>query len=218
MLRLPIALISIIFLALAVPAHTATLPPKDECANIAGFAPVRSALQSAVKNRDAAAFLKLTSPTISWSFGNEDDTREGFAKQYDLNDPKKAKASPMWAELDELLKLGCSMEDNMIALPHMFWRMPTNPKGPMEILVTGTKVNLRAAPNLKSKIVASLSWEVVDEVGPDPRGALGWRQVKTAKGKRGYIREDFIRDRYDYRMIFSKVDGAWVITAFAAGD
>jgi hypothetical protein len=71
---------------------------------------------------------------------------------------------------------------------------------------------------LKSRVVTSLSWEIVDEVGPDARGALGWRQVKTAKGQRGYIREDFLRDRYDYRVIFSRVNGPWMITAIAAGD
>ncbi len=198
-------------------ANGKTLPPKQECHAVADFAQARAAFEKSVATRDAAALLRMTSPAIQWSFG-DDAGRTAFAKNWNLNDPKKAAASKIWAELDKIVKLGCAVEDDMIAYPHMFWRVEGIGNNSPAYLVTGTKVNLRAAPNVKTKSVGLLSWEVVDEIAPDPKAAVGWILVRTDTGLRGYIRQDYVRSDYDYRVIFMKTGGVWEMTAFIAGD
>ncbi len=216
MVALAVAILSPALPAIAAPAGQ--YPPGDECAAIRDFAPVRAALKKAVATRNAVALLNITSPTIVWGFGDVNGTRSTFASHWGLNDPKKAKTSAIWAEMDAVMKLGCAVDDGMIAMPHMFWRLPANDIGPATFLVTGTRVNLRAAPDLKARVLGALSWEVVEDMGGDEKGAAGWRKVRTKDGRQGYIRQDFLRDGYDYRIIFAREKGRWRITAFVAGD
>jgi uncharacterized protein YgiM (DUF1202 family) len=205
-------------LALPNAAFAKTLPPKFECDAVKDFQPARQALLKAVKARDANALLALTSPNISWSFGDDDEGKPGFIRNWKLANPKTAKTSEIWVALDEVIKLGCSVDGGDIAMPHMFFRMTGSDQGVgIMNLVTGTKVNLRSSPSKTGKIITQLNWEVVEAVESGDM-ADGWQKVKTDAGQIGYVSSDFLRVDIDFRAIFRKEKGKWMMAAFIAGD
>lgn len=188
-------------------------PPKDECLSIDGYFDLRQKFEDIVKRRDAKALLAMTAPTISWTFG-EDGGKDAFAKNWKL---ETAKASPIWAELDKIVRLGCfSQGPDNPTMPHFFGQ-DTGAQGVAESsLVLGPAVNLREQPTTASPSLRKLNWEVVTPMGPSPDNK--WTKVKTADGKTGYIRNDYLRLDVDYRIGFERKDAGWVISFFIAGD
>jgi Bacterial SH3 domain len=188
-------------------------PPKDECLSIDGYFDLRQKFEDIVKRRDAKAFLAMTAPTISWTFG-EDGGKDAFAKHWKL---ETGKASPIWAELDKIVRLGCfSQGPDNPTMPHFFGQ-DTGAAGVAEAsLVLGPAVNLREQPSTASKSITKINWEVVKPLSASPDGK--WSKVQTADGKTGYIRNDYLRLDVDYRIGFERKDAGWVISFFIAGD
>jgi hypothetical protein len=197
-------------------AHAATpiqIPPKDECLAIDGYFDLRQKLEDIVKRRDAKAFLAMVSPSISWNFGGE-TTKEGFIKEWKLD---SGKASPIWAELDQIIRLGCfSQGPDNPTMPHFFGQNTGSDDAGIAALVLGPAVNLRAEPTTASTSLRKLNWEVVMRV--EDSADEKWTKVKTADGKTGYIRNDYLRGDIDYRIGFDRKDKGWVISFFIAGD
>jgi hypothetical protein len=198
-------------------AHSAPAkqyPPKDECLSIDGYFDMRQKFEDIVKRRDAKAFLAMVSPAISWTFGGGEGKAE-FAKDWKL---ETGKASPIWAELDKIVRLGCvSQGPDSPVMPHMFGQDPgTGDVGAGAALVLGPAVNMRAQPTTAAASMRKLNWEVVtlQEGSTDPN----WNKVQTADGKTGYIRKDYLRGFLDYRVGFERKDKGWVISFFIAGD
>jgi hypothetical protein len=190
-------------------------PPRDECLTIDGYFDLRQKFEDIVKRRDTKALLSMVSPTISWTFGDEADGKDGFAKNWKL---ETGKASPIWAELDQIVRLGCFAQgpDNP-TMPHYFGQDPgTGDAGGGAALVLGPAVNVRAAPTTASASLRKLNWEVVTtlEMSKDEL----WMKVEMADGKTGFIRRDYLRDYLDYRIGFERKDKGWVISFFIAGD
>jgi hypothetical protein len=197
--------------AQAAPAKQ--FPPRDECLSIDGYFDLRQKFEDTVKRRDAKALLAMVSPTISWSFGGEGGKAD-FAKNWKL---ETGKASPIWAELDKIVRLGCFNQgsDNP-TMPHFFGQ-DTGAQSPGgTALVLGPAVNLRAQPTTASASLRKINWEVVTTLETSPDGK--WTKVRDAEGKTGYIRNDYLRDDLDYRIGFERKDGGWVISFFVAGD
>ncbi|MGL5838538.1 MAG: SH3 domain-containing protein [Sphingorhabdus sp.] len=209
------AIIAVI--GLTVSAHAAPakqFPPRDECLSIDGYFDLRQKFEDIVKRRDAKALLAMTAPTISWSFGGGEG-KEAFARNWKLD---SGKASPIWAELDQIIRLGCFAQgpDNP-TMPHYFGQDPgTGDAGGGAALVLGPAVNVRTQPTTASSSLRKLNWEVVTTTpgSSDP----GWSKVQLADGKTGFIRNDYLRDYLDYRIGFERKDKGWVISFFIAGD
>ncbi len=213
-----IALASLIGLTTTAQAAPAKqIPPKDECLSIDGYFDLRQKFEDIVKRRDAKAFLAMVSPAISWSFGG-DGGKDGFAKNWKL---ETGKASPIWAELDQIVRLGCfSQGPDNPTMPHFFGQDSGAPSPGGSALVLGPAVNLRAQPTTASTSLRKVNWEVVTTLEQSPDGQ--WTKVKDAEGKTGYIRNDYLRGDLDYRIGFERKDankgGGWVISFFIAGD
>ncbi len=198
--------------AMAAPAKV--FPPRDECLHIDGYFEMRQNFEGIVKRRDAKAFLAMVSPAISWSFG-ADGGKEAFAKNWKL---ETGKASAIWSELDRIIRLGCiSQGEGTAAMPHMFGQDPGLAEASgSAALVLGPAVNLRAQPTTASASLRKINWEVVEVMGTS--GTPPWSQVKTADGKTGHIRNDYLRGFLDYRIGFERKEKGWVISYFIAGD
>jgi hypothetical protein len=190
-------------------------PPKDECLSIDGYFELRQKFEDIVKRRDAKALQAMIGPSISWNFGGEPDTKEAFSKNWKL---ETGKASPIWAELDQIVRLGCVTQGpENVVMPHLFGQDPgTGDAGAGAALVLGPAVNLRAAPGTNSQSLRKVNWEVVETLdgSTDP----AWTKVKGADGKTGYIRNDYLRGFLDYRIGFDRKEKGWVISFFIAGD
>jgi hypothetical protein len=189
------------------------IPPKDECLSIDGYFDLRQNFEGMVKRRDAKAFLAMVSPAVSWSFGDPGG-KDAFAKSWKL---ETGKASPIWAELDQIVRLGCFNQgtDNP-TMPHFFGQDTGADSPGGSALVLGPAVNLRAQPTTASASLRKINWEVVTTLEASADGL--WTKVKDADGKTGYIRNDYLRGDLDYRIGFERKDKGWVISFFVAGD
>jgi hypothetical protein len=205
---------TLIFGAVAHAAPAKQFPPRDECLSIDGYFDLRQKFEDVVKRRDAKGLLAMVSPAISWSFGDDAGGKDGFAKNWKL---ETGKASPIWAELDQIVRLGCFSQgaDNP-TMPHFFGQDTSAASPGGSALVLGPAVNMRAQPTTTSPSLRKVNWEVVTtlETSPDEK----WTKVKDADGKTGYIRNDYLRGDLDYRIGFERKDKGWVISFFVAGD
>ena len=159
-----------ILIALSVPiavaAPTATsknatavkrFPPVDECMHLDGYFDLRQKFEGIVQRRDATSLTAMLSPTISWSFGG-DEGKAAFIENWKL---KSGKASPIWTELDKIVKLGCTSDNAGIVMPHMFSQDPgTGDAGAGAALVLGPEVKLRAGPSTTSAQKALMNWRM----------------------------------------------------------
>jgi hypothetical protein len=214
----PLLAAALLAATLTAPSQAAPakqFPPRDECLSIDGYFDLRQKFEDVVKRRDAKALLAMVSPTISWNYGAEPATKDAFAKQWKL---ETGKASPIWAELDQIVRLGCFAQgaDNP-TMPHFFGAdTATSDAGGNAALVLGPAVNLRAQPSTASASLRKLNWELVSTEEPSADGK--WTKVKGADGKSGYIRNDYLRGYLDYRIGFERKEKGWVISFFVAGD
>ena len=85
-----------------------------------------------------------------------------------------------------------------------------------ETLVALPGTQLRAKPDDAAASVAVLDWDVLTVV--DPVDLAPWSGVRLADGRKGFVRGDQVRSPIDYRAIFEKRGGKWLLTAFVAGD
>jgi Bacterial SH3 domain len=212
--RTAIIACSIVGATAAQAAPAKQYPPKDECLAIDGYFDLRQNFEGIVKRRDTKAFLAMVSPAISWTFGGGEG-KDAFAKEWKL---ETGKASPIWAELDKIVRLGCfSQGTDNPTMPHLFGQDPgTGDAGAGAALVTGPAVNMRAQPTTAAASLRKVNWEVVKtlEVSKDEL----WSKVQTADGKTGFIRNDYLRSFLDYRIGFERKDKGWMVSFFIAGD
>jgi hypothetical protein len=199
--------------AAAIAAPAKQFPPHDECLPLDGYFELRQKFEDIVKRRDSKAFLAMVPPSISWTFGGEEG-RDALIKNWKL---ESGKASPIWAELDQIVRLGCFQQDSNPVMPHLFGQdTGAEGAGAEFALVLGPAVNFRAAPTTSSQSLRKINWEVVTTLEASKDG--NWMKVETADKKIGYIRRDYLRSYLDYRIGFERKETGWVITFFIAGD
>jgi hypothetical protein len=185
--------------------------PRDGCAQKPGATEFRRALVAAVKARDAEALAALAAPDVKLDFG-------GGAGRAELRKRLSDKDAPLWEELDELLALGCAVnEQGGITMPWHFAQEIGGVDPMMGMIVTGEKVPLLDAPAEDAKPVAQLSWDAVELAG-GLQPEAPFQKVTTTDGKSGFVASDKLRSLIDYRIIASSRDGEWSFTTLVAGD
>jgi hypothetical protein len=196
------------------------LYPVDEAAKDPSFFTFRARLMQAVQRRDATFLLSILSPKIENSFGGDGGIEE-FKTTWK---PERAQ-SEVWIELAKALSLGGAFDkDGAFSAPYVFAKWPEDTSidvfGSGAIL--GENVRVRAAPQITSSVMRNLSFDIVEVPDWQRNKARGekrdWIKVKLADGQSGYIAEEFIRSGIDYRAVFQKQDGRWLMSAFIAGD
>ena len=88
--------------------------------------------------------------------------------------------------------------------------------------IIGDGVNVRRGPGTGHPIIKTLSFDIIrvnDWTPTKTRGDKGgWISVALIDGQKGYVASEYIRSPVDYRAIFNKENGRWIMTAFVAGD
>lgn len=185
------------------------LLPVDEAATRPDFFLFRARLQAAIARRDEAAVLAVADPGIRLSFGGD----EGLdALRAMLRDPE----GTVWVDLGTALAMGGAFTESRFEAPYVFARWPDRADSFECAVVIGERVRVRAAAAPDAVVVASLSYELVQIVHPDPEP--GWRRVRLADGRSGFMSTAFLRSPIDRRAIFQLSAGQWRLTAFVAGD
>lgn len=226
-----IVLLFIAAFAVSGSAQEKYLKPVDDAAKDPSFLEFRTKLIAAAERKDTKYVIGVMDPKIHLSFGGH----AGIADFKELWQPDM-KGSLFWEELLGVLKNGGALGEETeegnktFYAPYTFTNFPDYPD--LDIFrdgaVIGTNVNLRNKPSLKSKVIGSLSYNIVmidhgNSVmkkavpGIDMR-TYEWYKVETLGGKKGYVHADYVRGHVDYRIGFEKQKGKWKITMFIAGD
>ncbi len=208
MKSLPIALLALALTT--VPAGAKQYPPRDECIADASLAAFRASLADIVKRKDATALLAVVAPNIEFEVDTA-ATRAGFAKEWKLDKPA---TSGVWKELGSVLAHGCSLDKDGGSSPYWYANGPSVDAGE-DGVISGERVNVRAAPSKTAKVLRTADWESVT-IGAETDS--GFTQVTLGDGTKGYVANDYIWNGYGYRALFQKRGGKWMITAFLAGD
>jgi hypothetical protein len=197
-------------LVLAAADPPARLPPVDECLADAGFVQFRGDLRRTVAGRNERRLLAIVADDIHASLGGHVGKKD-FIHLWGLG---KGGGSRVWAELDEALRLGCTMRDGLATVPSMEDQIGDRDAFETRIALPGA--TLRDRPGAKGKALARLDWHVLTLRGPWDGGR--WLHVRLDDGRTGYIYEPMARSPIDYRAWFRKRAGRWVMEGFLAGD
>jgi hypothetical protein len=194
------------------------LYPVDEAARDPSLFVLRARLLEAIQKRDTAFILSSLSPDIVNSFGGNGGVAE-FKEQWRLEQPD----SKLWHTLASVLALGGSFQnEGTFAAPYTFSRFPDQLDAFEHGVIVGESVRVRQKATADSPVVASLSFDivVVTDWGAKSSGdgKQGWVRIKIASGREGYIASGYVRSPIDYRAVFEKRPGRWLITTLVVGD
>jgi len=204
------------------------LKPVDEAAKDPSFVEFRTKLIAAAERKDTKYVMAAMDPKIELSFGGH----VGAADFKELWKPD-SKNSLFWKEFLTILKNGGSFGEDTgddvsrFFAPYTYSEFPDDPEIDMfrDGIVIGTDVNLRESPDTKSKIIGTLSHNIVkidferSVLKKNPAGIdYAWYKIETFGGKKGFVSGDYIRGGVDYRIGFEKKNGKWRMTFFLAGD
>ena len=197
--------------------------PIDEAAKDASFLAFRTKLIEAAKRRDTKYILSIVDRKIEISFGGLVGI-EDFKKTWKLSNSN----SEFWKEfLAVITNGGTFVEESgskMFFAPYTFGTFPEDLDGFEYSAIFGNNVNLRAKPDLRSKAIAQLSYNVVKvdyQNSVKKKGAkdeYSWLKIETLGGKKGFVKAEFVRSPIAYRAGFEKKNGKWKMTVFIAGD
>lgn len=216
-------LFSILIFCCASAAQERYVRSVDEGKTDASFNAFREKLISAVKKRDAKYLISQLDRNIKVSFGG-DDGIEDFKRFWKINSPN----SKVWDELLPVLTNGGKFftegRTKMFSAPYSFSNFPEDLDAFEHSVIFGNNVNLRETPNLQSKVITMLSYNVVkvdfqnSVTDGKAEPTYLWLKVETLGGKKGFVNAQFVRSPIDYRAIFEKKGRVWKMTAFVAGD
>jgi hypothetical protein len=202
--------------------------PFDEGPRDRSFAVFRRALIRIVEARDLPALRRHFHQDIRVSFGGQNG-RAAAAKAMS-DDPAR------WATLARILRRGgrfmrtkwqcrtgggakpCILP-GFIA-PYTYYAMPPKGRDAFETMViTGSRVNVRAAPRGSAKVVARLSHRIVTvPKKPSTKRSEQWVEIELPRGRTGFVSRRYAVSPIDYRAGFVKEGGRWQMTFFLAGD
>lgn len=201
------------------PVYADKLYPLDQGSTDSSFKVFREQLRSAIKRRDSKFVLNSLASDVLVSYGGCEGV-ECFTQFWKLNQTN----SQLWSILSNILALGGSFEtyksEKYFCAPYVFSKFPDSVNGEeLEgvheyAAIIGQNVNARSRPNLNAPVVTSLSYDIVKLDQNQSSG--NWFKILTPT--LGYVSSQFIRNPFDYRACFKKVNGKWLMNALVAGD
>jgi hypothetical protein len=187
-------------------------------------------LSEIIANKDVEQLLEVVDNSIAYSLG-EEEGKASFAAYWELQSADSDE-SALWDILANIIKKGGKINDRGVYIaPYTFAAFPDAAVyDPFTFyVVEGKKVNVRSEPNLKSKVVFQLNYDVVKELTYDKPeidrsmtlngNTDDWQKIQTADGKEGYVWGHFLASPLDFRAGFGKIrDEGWKMIFLVAGD
>ena len=190
------------------------LTPVDEATSDPSLVAFRDELLAAVRKRDANVVVALADPKIRTSFGGG-----GGAADF-----RRALAQPgLWEDFEQLLTQGGKFvgegPGRSFWAPYVYSAWPDAHDAFASLAITGENVPLLESADKNARVIATLSYDIVQRAGKPGRDEGAWRQVSTSDGHTGWVEARFVRSPIGYRAGFLKnKDGKWRINALVAGD
>jgi hypothetical protein len=182
------------------------LAPMDESKQDASFVQFLTALRTVSNSKDTAALQRLCAPDVITGI----DSPPGPAELV-----KKMQAGG-WTHLKTILGLGAARYDKGFAMPYLFAKFPEDLESFEHVVTVRAGAVLRSAGRADAPVVCPLDYDILKV--DDARPVKGWIQAARLDGPKGWVAEADVRSTGAERIIFGKQNGAWKITAWAAGD
>ena len=200
------------------------LYPVDEALLDTAFFVFREQLKLTVAEKDVFGLLDVTAKDIKVSFGAENGF-DDFVSIWGL-DSKQPDTLPIWPLLGRLLEEGGTFSDNrtVFTAPYYFSTWPGQYEPFDYGAIAGAGVRLREQPSLNSRILKTISYDIVTILEEDKVEEIGgeaypWMRVELLSGTQGYVFGKFLGNPVGYRVGFEKKEGGrWRMSSLLAGD
>jgi hypothetical protein len=211
--------------ATAVASATSPLPPPtrlipvDEGAKDPSFVQFRNELKAVIARKDAAKLFQYLASDIHLSFGGDYGGPE-FHKMWKPFD----KDTKVWNVLSLIVDNGGKfVVPGGFAAPYAYAAFPEGFDAFTSVVVTNPRAVLREKPNAGARVIRELDFDILEVVNSSGKmqheaGPNDWDEVKHASGQRGFVLSSDIRSPVEYRAIFEKRKGKWVMQTLIAGD
>lgn len=186
------------------------LAPVENCSTEAGFDEFRARLQEVVANKDERALLTMLSHDVEVNFGG-DHGPALFAANWKFDEPGHSR---VWVELEEALSQGCTQSGDALVAPSFVAQFPEQLDA-FETVILPSGAELHQAKAGASAWKSTLDWHLATVID---RADEAWLEVRLVDGRQGFVRYDHTVNPLDYRLVFEKRGGEWMIAAFVAGD
>ncbi|NOT39725.1 MAG: hypothetical protein HOP13_04460 [Alphaproteobacteria bacterium] len=209
----------------AVASATSPLPPPmrlipiDEAVKDPSFVQFRNELKAVVARKDAAKLFHYLASDIHLSFGGDYGGPE-FHKMWKPFD----KDTKVWNVLSLIVDNGGKfVVPGGFAAPYAYAAFPEDFDAFTSVVVTNPRALLRERPNPNARVIRELDFDILEVVNSSGKmqhetGPNDWDEVKHASGQRGFVLSSDVRSPVEYRAIFEKRNGKWVMQTLIAGD
>ena len=214
------------------------LLPKNELHKDSELTNLICKLQYAMVKNDKSFILSIIDENIENGFDGNKGVEE-FKRIWKLDESK----SKIWMVMSKIISLGGvfinygsepSVKTSFV-FPYVYdITLPSDTLDMYQIVtITGENVNLREKPDVSSKVVAKLNYDIVlcdyekstpsfTENQKAEKNYLGdkeWYYISTLdNAKKGYVYWDYVWSPGSYRMFLSKIKGQWKIVSLINGD
>jgi hypothetical protein len=218
-LKLVFPFILLLVISSVTHGQSKKLLPVDQADKDPTFFVFRARLFRAIQQKDAKFIYSILDEKIENDFGGGVGI-PNFKSTWRL----ERSNSPFWNELLWVLSLGGRFDESAhsFSAPYLFNGYPEGADEFETGAIIEDGVRVRKEPTTQSEVIKTLSFEIVGvsdwEVKPNTRDKRDWVKVKLEDGQSGYIAAEYIRSPIDYRAVFEKKKGKWLMTAFIAGD
>jgi hypothetical protein len=217
-----LSLLMLVFVAAVAPAAASAIDehvkPWDEGPQDPSFLKFRNQLKDVIARKDAAALIKLLAPEIKLDFGGGNGIA-AFQKQWSPSDPK----SELWSALSLVVDQGGNFDSKTVfSAPYTFSAFPSDLDGADKAVVTSPGAAMRVVAKSNAPVLRQLDHDILTVNGTlkpqHEAGADDWAEATDGKGTHGFVLARDVRSPLDYRALFEKRKGKWLLTAFVASD
>ena len=202
------------------------LYPVDQAPRDTAFFVFREQLREAVRQRNIFPIMEALHPEVKVSFGSEYGP-EGFIEIWGLQSEEQTVQSNLWTVLGRVLDSGGVFQNGgkTFIAPYVFATWPDSEDAFDRAAITGAGVRVRSQPNLQSRIITSLSYDIVEFIQRTDQELTidnethNWMKIRTLDGQEGFAWGKYVASPIGYRAGFERQpDGQWLMTFFLAGD
>lgn len=182
------------------------LPPGDESVQDPAFSRFLTRLRTVSRQQDGAALRALCAEDVITGI----DATPGPAELQ-----KKMQAGG-WKQLETVLGMGAARYERGFVLPYLFAKFPEDLEAFEYMVAIRPGAALRSAGRADAPVVCPLDYDILRVA--DARPVHGWIRATRLDGLRGWAAESDVRSPGAERIFLEVRNGAWKITAWAAGD
>lgn len=234
MKKLIVIVLSCLFIH-TVSAQQKPFPPRDETNTDPSLASFVADMKKAVASRDQAWIKKSLADDAESSVDSELN-KDAFVKTWDVDND----SSDFWRIVSRAMDMGgVFLHDTADHSGKFQFVFPYTYALDLSIeddfydmgVITGKNVNLRSKPDLKSEVVAQLSYDIIRFMtdtkqglqitsGANGLGEPEWYKIETyGRDKKGWVNWRFVYNLMGPRLfLYKESSGKWKISALITGD